>query len=314
MRQRSLGATGIQVGEIGLGTWGISGEGYGAVDEALARRTLDVALDEGCNLIETCDAYASGAVERWIGDAIRSRGRDKVVVCTRVGTDRSATPPMRRFTPKYLRAACEGSLRRLGVDAVDCLTLHNPQIGTLTQGEAMETLRALKSEGKARSVGVSVSTVAQAIAALEESAEVLVLPYNLYFPTVLHGISGYLGGGKIGIIARSPLAYGLLADTWAASRRFDDDDHRMYRWGPADIAARIRQREDLRALVRGEATTLRSAAIRYVLSNGLVSCAVPGARTPEQAAENAHAADTLPYLHPDDLASVGKLISSIGAQ
>lgn len=314
MRQRPLGATGIQVGEIGLGTWGISGEGYGAVDEALARRTLDVALDAGCNLVETCDAYAHGAVERWIGDAIRARGRDKVVVSTRVGVDRSATPPMKRFTPRYLRAACEGSLRRLGVEAVDCLVLHNPQIGTLTLGEATDTLRTLKSEGKIRALGVSVSTTAQALAALDAAAELLVLPYNLYFPTVLHGISGYLGGGKVGIIARSPLAYGLLGDTWAASRRFDDDDHRMYRWGPADIAARIRQREELRTLVRGEATTLRAAAIRYVLSNGLVSCTVPGARTPEQAAENAHAADTLPYLHPDDLASVGKLLTSIGAE
>jgi aryl-alcohol dehydrogenase-like predicted oxidoreductase len=313
MRQRSLGGTGIQVGEIGLGTWGISGEGYGAVEEPLARRTLDVALDEGCNLVETCDAYANGAVERWIGDAIRSRGRDKLVVSTRIGVDRSATPPMKRFAPKYLRAACEGSLRRLGVEAVDCLVLHNPQIGTLTQGEAMETLRALKSEGKARAIGVSASTTGQALAAIDQATEILVLPYNLYFPSVLHGISGYLGGAKVGVIARSPLAYGLLADTWAASRRFDDDDHRLYRWGPADIAARIRQREDLRTLVRGDITTLRAAAIRYVLSNGLVSCAVPGARTPEQAAENAHCADVLPYLNPDDMASMGKLLASIGA-
>lgn len=314
MRQRSLGATGIQVGEIGLGTWGISGEGYGAVDEPLARRTLDVAIEEGCNLIETSDSYAMGAVERWIGDAIRTHGRDKVVVSTRVGIDRTATPPMKRFSPRYIRAACEGSLRRLGVEAIDCLVLHNPQIGTLTEGGAGETLRALKSEGKLRAIGVSVSSVAQGLAALDMAVDVLVLPYNLYFPRVLHGLSGYLGGGKVGVIARSPLAYGLLADTWAASRRFDDDDHRMYRWGPTDIAARIRQREDLRTLVRGEATTLRSAAIRYVLSNGLVSSAVPGARTPEQASENAHTADTLPYLHRDDMASMGKLLASIGAE
>lgn len=314
MRQRELGATGIQVGEIGLGTWGISGEGYGAVEEPVARRTLDAALDEGCNLIETSDTYAMGAVERWIGDAIRNRGRDKVVVSTRIGVDRGATPPMKRFSPKYLRAACEASLRRLGVETVDCLVLHNPQIGTLTEGSAWEAMRELQKEGKARAIGVSVSSVAQGLAALDLAAEVLVLPYNLFFPRVLHGLSGYLGGGKVGVIVRSPLAYGLLADTWSASRRFDDDDHRMYRWGPTDIAARIRQREDLRTLVRGDVANMRAAAIRYVLSNGLVSCAVPGARSPEQAVENAHCADVLPYLHRDDLASMGKLLASIGAE
>jgi aryl-alcohol dehydrogenase-like predicted oxidoreductase len=312
MRQRSLGATGIKVGEIGLGTWGISGEGYGRVDESVARRTLEAAVDEGCNLIETSDAYASGDVERWIGDLARARGRDKLVICTRIGIDRSAAPPIKRFTPKYLRAACEASLRRLGTDAVDCLVLHNPQIGTLTLGETWEAMMALKTEGKARAIGVSVSSLPQGQAALDNGPDVLVLPYNLYLPGLLHGLSGMLGGGKIGIIARSPLAYGLLADSWAASRRFDDDDHRMYRWGPADIAARIRQREQLRVIVRGEVTNLRAAAIRYVLSNGLVNSAVVGARTPEQAAENAHAADTLPYLHPDDLASMGKLLSSLG--
>lgn len=312
MRKRSLGATGILVGEIGLGTWGISGEGYGKVDEAIARATLDAALEEGCTLIETCDAYAEGNVERWIGDVVRSRGRDSVVISTRIGIDRSATPPIKRFTPKYLRAACEASLRRLSVASVDCLVLHNPTIGTLTLGEAWDALKALKSEGKARAIGVSVSTLSQGSAALDLEPDVMVIPYNLYFPTVLHGLAGRLGGGKVGVIARSPLAYGLLGDGWSASRRFDDDDHRAYRWGPADLAARLRQREELRSIVRGEVTTLRAAALRYCLSNGLVSCVVPGARTPEQARENAHAADTLPYLHPDDLASMGKLLSSIG--
>jgi len=312
MRQRTLGATGIQVGEIGLGTWGISGEGYGRVDEVTARATLDAALDEGSSLVETCDAYAEGNVERWIGAAVKTRGRDKVVISTRIGIDRGAAPPIKRFTPAYLRAATEGSLRRLLVESVDCLVLHNPTISTLTLGEAWDALKTLKSEGKARAIGVSVSTLAQGAAALDLDPDVMVIPYNLYFPTVLHGLAGRLAAAKVGVIARSPLAYGLLADSWTASRRFDDDDHRAYRWGPADLAERLRQREELRSLVRGDVTTLRAAAIRYVLSNGLVSCAVPGARTPEQARENAHAADTLPYLHPDDLASVGKLLAGLG--
>lgn len=300
------------MGEIGLGTWGISGDGYGPVDEPTARATLDAALDEGCSLIETCDAYAEGNVERWIGAAVKARGRDKVVISTRIGIDRGAAPPIKRFTPKYLRAATEASLRRLMVETVDCLVLHNPTISTLTLGEAWDAMKSLKSEGKARAIGVSVSTIAQGAAALDLDPDVMVLPYNLYFPNVLHGLAGRLGGGKVGVIVRSPLAYGLLGDGWSASRRFSDDDHRAYRWGPADIAARMRQREELRTIVRGDIATLRAAALRYVLSNGLVGCVVPGARTPEQARENAHAADTLPYLHPDDLASMGKLLSGIG--
>ncbi len=119
---------------------------------------------------------------------------------------------------------------------------------------------------------------------------------------------------KVGVIAHSTLSYGLLADTWSADRIFHEDDHRKHRWSQADLARRIRQREGVRTLVRGDVLTVREAAIRYVLSNGLVSVAVVGARFPEMARLNAHAADNLPYLAEQDLMEIGQRMRKFGVE
>ncbi len=314
MRTRHLGRSGITVGEIGLGTWSLSGDGYGPVTPDDARATLEAALDEGCTFVETADCYAEGRVEEMIGDVLRARGRSKAVVSTRVGVDRGGEVPRKRFTPDYLTRACEASLKRLKTDYVDALVLHNPLTATLARPETWEAMAALKRSGKARLVGASVGSVEAGEAAIRGGAELLVVPYNLFFPKVLHRLSAALSGATVAVVVRSPLAYGALADTWGASRRFRDEDHRMYRWSAADLARRVRQREALRPLVKGDVTSVRDLALRYVLSNGLVSVAVPGARIPEHARQNAHAAATMPYLPESDLASIGQLLSSVGIE
>ncbi len=311
MRTRALGSSGIKVGEVGLGTWSLSGDGYGPTTPDDARRIVEVALDEGVTFVETADCYAEGRVEQLIGEVLRARGREKAFVSTRVGVVRGEVP-RKDFAPKYLRAACEASLRRLQSDHVDALVLHNPLVGTIAKGEAMKCLHELKKEGKARLVGVSVGSVAAGEAAVAMGADLLVVPYNLYFPAVLHRLSGVLSGGHVGVVARSPLGYGLLADTWGANRRFRDEDHRMYRWSAGDLAKRIRQRESVRELLGGDLTTIRNLALRYVLANGLVNVVVPGARVPDHAVENAHAGDAQPYLPEHVLSVIGKHLSAAG--
>lgn len=297
---------------MGLGTWSLSGEGYGPVTPDDARRVLETALEEGCAYFETADCYGEGRVESLIGEVLAERGRGAAFVSTRIGVDRRGELTRKDFTPKYLTAACERSLARLRSDHVDALVLHNPQVGTLTLGDAWRCLEELKAAGKARAIGVSVSTVEAGEAAAALGPDLLVVPYNLLFSQVLHQLAGHLSAGPIGVVARSPYGYGVLADTWGASRRFRDDDHRMYRWSASDLTRRVKQREALRSLVGDGVPSLRALALRYVLANGLVTVAAPGARTPEHVRDNAHLADELPYLPDAALLAVGQRLREAG--
>lgn len=300
---------------MGLGTWGISGEGYGSSYELTARATLRAAVDAGGSFIETADSYREGELLQWIGDLKREVGADKVFASVRVGVDRDPKHPVPRkdFSAAYLTAACERALARMGVDALDALVLHNPSPKTLAQSEAWDALCQLKAAGKARLIGVSVGSAEAGHAALVRAPDLVVLPYNLYHPTLLHDLSGLISRHNVAVVARSPLAYGLLADGWSAARRFSDDDHRLYRWTPGDLARRIKQRDALReALVHPPIASLREAALRYVLANGLVTVMTPGARTPDQATENARAVEREPMLSDAALADIGRVLDGAG--
>ena len=299
---------------MGLGTWSLSGDGYGPVAPEDARRVIEVALEEGCTFLETADSYGEGRVETLIGEVLAAQGRGAAFVSTRVGVDRNGELTRKNFTPKYLTAACERSLKRLQTDHVDALVLHNPQVGTITGGDAWQCLEGLKAAGKARAIGVSVSTVEAGEAAAALAPDLLVMPYNLVFSQVLHRLAGVLSAGPIGVVARSPYGYGVLADTWGASRRFRDDDHRMYRWSASDLTRRVKQREALRPLVAEGVPSLRALALRYVLANGLVTVAVPGARTPEHVRDNAHLAEELPYLPEHVLIEIGQHLRDAGVE
>jgi aryl-alcohol dehydrogenase-like predicted oxidoreductase len=311
MRTRTLGRSGVSVGEVGLGTWGISGEGYGSSFELTARATLRAAVDAGGSFVEVADSYREGEVLGWIADLKRDVGADKVFASVRVGVDRDPKHPVPRkdFSRPYLTAACERALKKLGVDCLDALVLHNPALSTLTGDEAWATLSDLKAAGKARLIGVSVGSEGVGRAALAHTPDLVVLPYNLYLPMLLHRLSGDISRAGVAVVARSPLAYGLLADGWSGARRFSDDDHRLYRWTPQDLTRRMKQRDALRdALVHPPIASLREAALRYVLANGLVSVVVPGARTPDQATENARAVEREPMLSEASLADVARII------
>ena len=317
MRTRTLGRSGISVGEVGLGTWGISGEGYGATAELTARATLRAAIDAGGSFIETADSYREGELLQWIGDLKRDVGADKVFASVRVGVDRDPKHPVPRkdFSAPYLTAACDRALQKMGVEALDALVLHNPRMQTLARGEAWGALRELKTAGKARLIGISVGSEDIGRAALLRKPDLIVLPYNLFVPAMLHRLSAEISASGAGVVARSPLAYGLLADGWSAARRFSDDDHRLYRWTPRDLTHRMKQRDDLRqALVLPPIASLREASLRYVLANALVSVVVPGARTPDQATENARCVESEPMLPPSVLGFIGRILDTAGIE
>jgi aryl-alcohol dehydrogenase-like predicted oxidoreductase len=310
-----LGRTAIEVSEIGLGCWSLSGEAYGPVERDAARATIEAALDAGCTTIELASCYGPKGheIDALVGEIVAARDRSKVRIILRIGVDRESDPPRKRFDRGSMLRMLESSLQRLRMQHVDVVLLHNPLSSTLERSfDALDALASFRERGLATAMGASVGGYDAAKAALKQSVDVIELPYNALAPRLLHSLVPELQRLQVGVIARSPLAYGALADTWSSDRQFAAEDHRSLRWAPEDIARRVRQREVLRPFVKGPVKDLREAAIRYVLANNAVHCAVVGARTPEMARANAVAAEVLPYLDPAVFSALGQRMEEEG--
>jgi aryl-alcohol dehydrogenase-like predicted oxidoreductase len=311
MRTRSLGKTGVRVSELSLGTWGLSGDAYGPVDEREQERVVRRALEMGVGLIETADAYGAGRMEQLVGRAIA--GRNEICVVTKGGIDRSTAPPRRRFDAAYLRGAVARSLRRLGRDRIDVYLLHNPREAVVLGAEAIDTLADLKQKGQIEHWGVSTADVAVGRTALRKGAAVIELAYNLFHSSDLHRLAGEVIVAGAGVLARSTLGYGLLADRWTKDHAFSSDDHRTSRWTEPEFGRRIDQLAALRFLVNGDVQTMRAAAVRFVLCNTIISSAVLGPRTVSQLEDIVREVGMGPvYLRDAELARIPRALESVG--
>lgn len=311
MRKRPLGKTGLVVSELAIGTWGLSGDAYGKVEEADAEIVLRRAIDMGFSLVDTADAYGAGRMERLCGKLAKEH--PELVVVTKGGIDRTTDPPRKCFAADYLRGAVERSCKRLGRDAIQVYLLHNPTPETLHAGEAIETMEALKKEGKIEHWGVAAGDEDVARSAIDRGAEVIELAYNLTHPIDLHRISGDVMVSGCGILARSVLGHGLLTGMWSKDRSFEEGDHRTERWTKMELEHRIDQLDAVRFLVKGEVHTLRGAAVRFALSNHLVSSAILGARTKEQLEQLVRETGGGPrYLQDDDLRQLPRALDKVG--
>ncbi len=313
MRTRPLGKTGLRVSELALGTWGLSGDGYGPVDDSEQERVLGRALEMGVSLIETSDAYGGGRMERHVGRAIAGLG--EIMIATKAGVDRSTSPARKRFDAAYLRESVERSRKRLSRDSIDLYLLHNPQLSTLSGGEAIDTLLELKREGKIAHWGVSVGDIEVGRAALRKGAEVIELAYNLLHSSDLHRLAGEVIVAGAGVLARSTLAYGLLACNWPRDHEFGSGDHRADRWTKAEFGRRLDQVGAFRFLVQGDVPTMRSAAVRFVLSSSIVTSAVLGPRTVSQLEDVVREVGIGPiYLRDAALARIPRALEGIGIE
>lgn len=306
MRKRALGATGIEVSEVGLGTWGLGGA-YGMLAESVARSTIEAALEAGVTTFDCAPLWGRGLVESWVGEVLEKR-RDEVQLVTRGGAIWDDEGVAQRWTTEALRSDCEGSLARLKTDRIDVWLLHDPPEEMLFRDDTIPTALALKSEGKIRAWGVSTSNASVARVAMARGCEVLCLPYNLLWPTLVHDLETEMATSKIGLLARSPLLHGLLSGRWTEYRQFADDDHRRARWTNKALTIRVRDVNPLRFLVKDDVRSMTSASLRYVLANPAVSSALLGARRPVQISPARELAGTAPYLPPEDLARVAELV------
>ncbi len=310
MRKRPLGKTGLRVSELALGTWGLSGDGYGAIDEGVAERVIARALEVGVTTFDTSDAYGAGRMEAALGRLVPKEGH---VLVTKVGVDRTSVPPQKRFDAEHLRRAALASRTRLAREHIDVLLLHNPTPDALREGAAVETILALKEEGVVAHWGVSAGDPEVARAAIEKGAEVVELAYNVVHAIDLHRLAGDLMVEQVGVLARSTLAYGLLAGMWSKERTFETGDHRRDRWTTAELGRRLDQLGAIRFLVKGDIRTMRAAAVRFVLANHLVGAAVLGPRSVEQLEQLVREVGGGPtYLPDDDLAALPRVLSRVG--
>ncbi|MEZ4297094.1 MAG: aldo/keto reductase [Polyangiaceae bacterium] len=309
MRKRALGETGVEVSEMALGTWGLSGDGYGAVIDAEVDRVIDAALAHGITLFDTADVYGGGAMEKKLGERLP---KGTVFVVTKIGTDLSEKPGRKRMDPGFLEESLDRSAERLK-RPVDIALLHNPSLKALEQGEACGFLREQKNIGKVRLWGVSAGSLDVARSAIEKGAEVIELAYNLTVPGDLHAIAGEIAEKGTGVLARSVLAYGLLAGHWTAEREFYPGDHRADRWTREELRIRVAQLDGMREVASKYVLTLRAAALRFVLANELVSSAVLGPRSVAQMEQLLREAGSgPPYMRDTMLAELSQKLDAAG--
>jgi aryl-alcohol dehydrogenase-like predicted oxidoreductase len=312
MQYRPLGRTDMKVSAVSFGAWAIGGT-WGPVDDEESMRALHAAVDAGTNFVDTADVYGDGRSERLVARLRRERRGDTVYVATKAGR-RLPTQTPEGYSRENLNAWVERSLRNLEMDAVDLLQLHCPHPNVYGMPEVFGVLDDLVSAGKVRHYGVSVETVEEARRALRHpGVQTVQVIFNMFRLKPADELFPETRRRGVGILARVPLASGLLTGKLTARSTFAEDDHRSFnREGaafdkgetfsgvPYDVGLAAVER--LRPLVPAGAT-LAQLALRWTLMFEAVSCAIPGAKTPRQARENAAAAD-LPALSPEAMTAV----------
>ena len=312
MNYRNLGRTGWQVSEISFGAWAIGGS-WGAVDDAESLDALRRALDLGVNFIDTADVYGDGRSEQLISRVLKERSGQRIYVATKAGR-RLPKQVSEGYCRANLLAWVERSLRNLDVEAIDLLQLHCPPTGVYYLPEVFGVLDDLVAAGKLRHYGVSVEKVEEALKAIEfagvQTVQIIfnmlrLRPAELFFPQAQ--------ARQVGILARVPLASGLLTGKLSAASSFEADDHRHFnRHGeafdvgetfsgvPYDVG--LQAVEELRPLVPPGAS-MAQFALRWILMFDAVTCAIPGAKRPSQVDGNMAASDLAP-LSPATTAAV----------
>ncbi|HTL43077.1 MAG TPA: aldo/keto reductase [Vicinamibacterales bacterium] len=312
MQYRALGRTGMHVSSISFGAWAIGGS-WGAVDDADSMRALHAAVDAGVNFIDTADVYGDGRSERLVARLRRERPGAPLYVATKAGRRLPAQSP-EGYTRENLTSWIDRSLTNLEVDAIDLLQLHCPPTAVFADEEVYGVLDDQTRAGKLRHYGVSVERVDEALEAIRHpGVEAVQIIFNMLRLKPAEEFFGAATAANVGVLARVPLASGLLTGKLTRTSAFAADDHRAFnRHGEAfdkgetfsgvPYEVGLDAVEELKRLVP-QGTTLAQFALRWILMFDAVSCAIPGARTPEQARANAAAAD-LPPLDEQTMAAV----------
>jgi aryl-alcohol dehydrogenase-like predicted oxidoreductase len=312
MHYRELGRTGWKVSEISFGAWAIGGA-WGDVDDRESLAALHAALDGGVNFFDTADVYGDGRSERLMAK-LRKERKEPFYIATKAGRRLPKQSP-EGYSRENLTAWIERSLRNLDTDTIDLLQLHCPHPEVYYRPEVFGFLDDLVKAGKLRHYGVSVEKVEEALKAIEFSGvQSVQIIFNMFRQRPADLFFAEAQKRKVGILARVPLASGLLTGRITRASKFAKDDHRNFnRHGAAfdrgetfagvDFATGLRAVEELKSSVPTGAT-LAQLALRWILEFPAVTCAIPGAKRPAQVADNI-AASALPPLSKAAMKKIG---------
>jgi aryl-alcohol dehydrogenase-like predicted oxidoreductase len=310
MQTRTLGRTGRQVGVVGLGAWQL-GADWGSVSADDARAVLRATVEAGVTMIDTADVYGDGRSEWFIGELLDQADAD-LFVATKMGRRVEQRPEA--YTLENFREWTDRSRRNLGVDMLDLVQLHCPPTVVYADDTVFDALDELVAEGRTGAYGVSVETCDEALAAIQRPGVATVqIILNCFRQKPLEEVLPAARDAGVGIIARVPLASGLLSGRYDETTTFPADDHRTFnRQGesfdvgetfagvPYEVGlAAVRE---LKPLVP-ETMTMAQFALRWIIDQPGVSTVIPGARNSEQARANAAAAE-LPPLTDEQMAGV----------
>jgi aryl-alcohol dehydrogenase-like predicted oxidoreductase len=293
----------MRVSVISLGTWALGGE-WGAVGEDDAYAALNRAIDLGVNFLDTADVYGDGRSEKLIGRLLEDRPNEEIFVATKAGR-RLDPHTSEGYNHENLSNFVDRSLENLGVEALDLLQLHCPPTEAYQQDSTFEALDRLQEVGKIRNYGVSVEKVEEARMALSyPNVKTVQIIFNIFRQKPAEGLFPLAEERNIGILARVPLASGLLSGKMSADRTFAEDDHRFFNregesfdrgetFSGVNFETGLEAAEQLKALVP-EGHTLAQFALRWILMHPAVSCAIPGGKNPAQVEDNVAAAEMVP--------------------
>ncbi|QLF70099.1 aldo/keto reductase [Peteryoungia desertarenae] len=303
MRHHQFGQTGFTVSDIGFGAWQIGGS-WGDVSEADGRAALNAALDAGMTFIDTADVYGDGRSERIIADVLKSRGGERSMVASKAG--RRLNPHVADgYTKANIEAFIDRSLKNLEIDCLDLVQLHCPPTEVYYRPDMFEGLEEIKKAGKIKNYGVSVEKVEEALKAIEYPGVVSVqIIFNMFRQRPAGLFFQEAKRKNIAVIARVPLASGLLTGKINAQTQFASEDHRNFnRNGEAfDVGETfagvpfetgLAAVEEIRRLVP-DGASMAQFALRWILMHEAVTVVIPGARNSEQAKANAAASDLAP--------------------
>lgn len=309
MKYRKLGRKGLEVSTIGFGAWAIGGMNWGETDDTVSRKALHQALDEGVTLIDTADVYGFGHSETLISDVLKERGDHNVVIATKAGNDfyfateeddKGYGPIRQTYTKEYLIYAAEQSLRRLGLEKIDVLQLHSPDLEKLERDEPWAALDQLKRDGKILHAGLSIQSFketeqAHLLDRHHDLIDSIQVRYNLLereAEKVLFPKAEFYG---IGVIVRIPILFGFLTGKFTETSTFSEDDHRSMNLSREKLVTYLEEMKKLEPLYDAfPEQTKAQVSLRFCITHPACHTAIPGAKTAQQVRDNCAASDLGP--------------------
>ncbi len=317
MNYRLLGKTGFNISEVSLGTWQVGGKWGESFNDKTADTILNTAIDNGVNFIDTADVYSDGDSEKAVGRLLKNRS-ERIYVATKCG--RRLNPHTNEgYTLKALRQFVEDSLANMQLECLDLVQLHCPPTEVFYRPEIFGLFEDLKTEGKILNLGVSVEKVEEAIKAIEfENVSTIQIIYNMFRQRPNELFFKLAKQKNIGIIARVPLASGLLTGKFSEKSIFSKDDHRFFnrngeQFDKGETFSGIDYNTGLQAVSALKEAfpdkNLTLLALKWILMFDEVSCVIPGASKVEQIQSNLQVENVL-ELSQDDMKTITSIYSN----